>query len=128
MAVVWRFVGGYGCSVWEVVRTCSSAAWDEPSVRGSFLTLFLGGILWVLFSAHKRWAPMLGLVGREAVEHQRVWNENNEHNNMTCREWHGISCQSIHTSGRGAYVGLFIVGVQQSYDNALKFPNHLPHQ
>jgi hypothetical protein len=31
------------------VRTCSSPAWDEPSADGSFLTLFLGGILWVFF-------------------------------------------------------------------------------
>jgi hypothetical protein len=56
VVVVWRFVDGCGCSVcgmcvawvvvWEVVGTCSSAAWDGPSVGGSFLSLFLGGILW----------------------------------------------------------------------------------
>jgi hypothetical protein len=59
VAVIWRFVDGCGCSVcgmcvawvvvWAVVRTCSSATWDEPSARGSFLSLFLGGILWVFF-------------------------------------------------------------------------------
>jgi hypothetical protein len=79
VAIVWRFVGGCGCSIWAVVRTCSSAVWDEPSVGGSFPTLFLGGILWVFFRAHKWWVPMLGLDNHEAVEHQRVWDENDEH-------------------------------------------------
>jgi hypothetical protein len=46
--------------VWAVVGTCSSTAWDEPSAGSSFLGLFLGGILWVFFQAHKWWAPMLG--------------------------------------------------------------------
>jgi hypothetical protein len=68
----------------------------------------------------------LGLVGCEVVEHQRVWNENNEHDNRTYSEWHRISCQSIHPPERGARAGLFIVGVQQSYYNALKAPNNLP--
>jgi hypothetical protein len=57
--------------VWTVVGTCSSAAWDEPSAGSSFLSLFFGGIMWVFTRAHKWWAPMLGLDGREAVEHQR---------------------------------------------------------
>jgi hypothetical protein len=39
----------------------------------------LGGILWVFFRAHKWWVPMLGLDNHEAVEHQRVSDENDEH-------------------------------------------------
>jgi hypothetical protein len=54
------------------VGTCSLVAWDEPSTRGSFSSLFLGGILWVLFRAHKWWATMLDLDDHEAIEHQRV--------------------------------------------------------
>jgi hypothetical protein len=63
------FVAGCGCNdcgmcvtwmvVWAVVGACSSIAWDEPSVGSSFPGLFLGGILWVFFEAHKRWAPMM---------------------------------------------------------------------
>jgi hypothetical protein len=30
-----------------VVGTCSPAAWDETSAGDSFLSLFLGGILWM---------------------------------------------------------------------------------
>jgi hypothetical protein len=56
--------------VWALVGTCSLAVWDEYSVGCSFLSLFLGGILWVFFRAYKRWTLMLGLDSREAVEHQ----------------------------------------------------------
>jgi hypothetical protein len=74
------FVDGCRCSIcgmcmawvvlWTVVGTCSLAAWDEPSVGGSFSSLFFGGITWVFFRTHKQWVPMLGLDGREAIEHQ----------------------------------------------------------
>jgi hypothetical protein len=41
------------CVIWTVAlaveRTCSPAAWDEPSAGSSFPSLFLGGILWVIF-------------------------------------------------------------------------------
>jgi hypothetical protein len=36
---------------------------------------------------------MLGLESREAVEHQRGWNENDERDKKTHSEWHGNFCR-----------------------------------
>jgi ABC-type dipeptide/oligopeptide/nickel transport system permease component len=83
-----------------VVGTCSLAAWDEPSARSSFPSLFLGVILWVFFRAHTRWVPILGLESHGAIEHQRGWNENDEHDKKTRSEWHEFFCQAMRASGR----------------------------
>jgi hypothetical protein len=82
------------------VDNCSPAAWDESSVGSSFLSLFLGGILWVFFRAHKLWTPMLSLESQEANEHQRGWSESGERGDRTCSERHKDSCQSLIASSK----------------------------
>jgi hypothetical protein len=121
VAIVQRFVDGCGCSVcgmcvawvvvWAVVGTCSSSTWDEPSVGSSFPDLFLGGILWVFFRAHKWWASLLGLNGRRLSS-----TNEGETKMMSTITGHLASGTNILANQfapeQGGRAGLFIVGAQ----------------
>jgi hypothetical protein len=132
------FVAGCGCNVcgmcvtwvvvWAVVGTCSSTAWDEPSGGSSFLSQFLGGILWVFFQAHKRWASMLGLDCRRLLGTNKGGAKKMD---VVTRHVASGTESLVNQSPPPRIVaraGLFIVRAQQSYYNTLKVPNHLPHK
>jgi hypothetical protein len=64
-----------------VSRVWSPVARDELLTGSSFPSLFLSGISWVFSRAHKRWAPMLGLIAggyRTQREKKRCSNEKRE--------------------------------------------------